>query len=199
MSSLETRPRGRVGVLAAATWMALLVAVLWLLEGIDQANGHVLDTHGGIRPRSEQGLWEVFTAPFLHGSWAHLVSNTVPFFVLGVIVLLDGVRRWLTTTLLIVVTSGAAVWLLSPTGSVTLGASGVVFGWLAYLIARGFYTRAPGQIALSAVVFFFYGGALLGVLPTDSGISWQAHLGGLVGGMVAASLQRRRPVDPRWH
>ncbi len=198
MSSLETRPRGRVGVLAAATWMALLVAFLWLLEGVDQANGHALDEYG-IRPRSRDGLWEVFTAPFLHGSWAHLVSNTVPFFVLGVMVLLDGWRRWLGTTVIIVLVSGATVWLISPPGSVTLGASGVVFGWLAYLIARGFYTRAPGQIALGVVVLFFYGGALLGVLPTDSGISWQAHLGGAIGGIIAASRQRGRPVDERWH
>ena len=114
MSSWDTRPRGRVGVMAAASAMALLVVLLWLLEGIDQAEGHALDVHGGIRPRSGQGLWEIFTAPFLHGSWAHLISNTVPFFVLGVIVLLEGWRRWLTTTLLIVVTSGASVWLLSP-------------------------------------------------------------------------------------
>jgi membrane associated rhomboid family serine protease len=198
MSSLETRPRGRVGVLAAAAWMALLVALLWLLEAVDQANGNALDSYG-IRPRSQQGLWEVFTAPFLHGSWAHLVSNTVPLFVLGVIVLLDGWRRWLGTTLVIVGVSGATVWLLSPPGSITLGASGVVFGWLAYLIARGFYTRAPGQIALGVVVFFFYGGTLLGVLPTDSGISWQAHLGGAIGGILAASRQRGRPVDERWH
>jgi membrane associated rhomboid family serine protease len=199
MSSLETRPRGRVGVLAAASWMALLVGLLWLLEGIDLANGHALDTHGGIRPRSEQGLWEIFTAPFLHGSWAHVASNTIPFFVLGVIVMLDGVRRWLTTTLLIVVVSGATVWLIAPQGSVTLGASGVVFGWLTYLIARGFYTRAPGQIAIGVVVLLLYGGILLGMLPTDSGISWQAHLGGAIGGVLAASRQRHRPVDPRWH
>jgi membrane associated rhomboid family serine protease len=199
MSSLETRPRRRVGVLAAATWMALLVGFLWLLEGVDQANAHVLDTHGAIRPRSEQGLWEIFTAPFLHASWAHLVSNTIPFFVLGVIVLLDGVRRWLTTSLLIVVVSGATVWLISPPGSVTLGASGVVFGWLTYLIARGLYTRAPGQIAIGVVVLLLYGGILLGMLPTDSGISWQAHLGGAIGGVLAASRQRGHPVDPRWH
>ena len=74
--------------------------------------------------------------------------------------------------------SGATVWLISPPGSVTLGASGVVFGWLTYLIARGLYTRAPGQIAIGVVVLLLYGGILLGVLPTDSGISWQAHLGG---------------------
>ena len=106
--------------------------------------------------------------------------------------------QWLAVTLWVVVVSGATVWLISPMGSVTLGASGVVFGWLTYLIARGFYTRAPGQIALGVVVFLFYGGMLWGVLPTDSFVSWQAHLGGAVGGVLAASRQRGRPVDPRW-
>ena len=96
------------------------------------------------------------------------------------------------------VASGATVWLIAPAGSVTLGASGVVFGWLTYLMVRGLYTRAPGQVALGVVLLLFYGGLLLGVLPTDTGVSWQAHLGGAIGGVLAASRQRRRPVDPRW-
>ena len=196
MGTVATRQR--LGVLGASVAMALLVAVLWLLEGVDQASGNELDGFG-IQPRTSEGLLGVFVAPFLHGGWAHLAANTVPFFVLGVIVLLDGWGRWLIVTLWVVVGSGATVWLISPTGSLTLGASGVVFGWLTYLIARGFYTRAPGQIALGAVVFLFYGGLLWGVLPTDAQVSWQAHLGGAIGGVLAASRQRRRPVDPRWH
>ncbi len=195
MSTLTTRPR--MGVLGASFAMALLVGGLWLLEAVDQASGNALDAYG-ITPRTDEGLLGVFVAPFLHGGWAHLAANTVPFFVLGVIVLIDGWRKWLAVTLWVVVVSGATVWLISPMGSVTLGASGVVFGWLTYLIARGFYTRAPGQIALGVVVFLFYGGMLWGVLPTDSFVSWQAHLGGAVGGVLAASRQRGRPVDPRW-
>lgn len=198
MSAWQTGPVGRVGALASVAWMGMLVALLWVVEAVDQASHNSLDAYG-IHARTERGLWEIFLAPFLHGSWAHLVSNTVPFFVLGVIVLLDGWRSWSTTTLWVVVVSGLTAWVLSPAGSVTLGASGVVFGWLTFLIARGFYTRAPGQIALGVVVFLFYGGVLLGVLPTDSGISWQAHLGGAVGGVVAAARQRGRRVDPRWH
>jgi membrane associated rhomboid family serine protease len=195
VSTLATRER--IGILGASFAMALVVGLLWLLEAIDTASGHSLDQYG-IRPHTDEGLVGVFTAPFLHGSWAHLMSNTVPFFLLGVIVLLDGWRRWLGVTLWIVLVSGAAVWLFSPVGSITLGASGVVFGWLTYLIARGLYTRAPGQIALGVVIFLFYGGILWGVLPTDQLISWQAHLGGAIGGILAASRLRRRPVDPRW-
>jgi membrane associated rhomboid family serine protease len=198
VSTLATR--NRIGVLGASFAMALLVGVLWLLEGVDQTSGNALDGYG-ITPRTDEGLLGVFLAPFLHGGWAHLAANTVPFFVLGVIVLLDGWRKWLTVTLWVVVVSGATVWLISPSGSVTLGASGVVFGWLTYLIARGFYTRAPGQIALGVVVFLFYGGMLWGVLPTDVGVSWQAHLGGALGGFLAArsrgrSLRPRTPASP---
>lgn len=199
MSSLETRDaRGRLGFLEAGFVMALLVAGLWLVEGVDTADSHRLDQHG-IEPRSGEGLLGIFLAPFLHASWEHLVSNTVPFFVLGLVVLLDGWRRWGAITLWIVVVSGATVWLIAPAGTVTLGASGVIFGWLTYLIARGFYTRAPGQIAVGVVVLILYGTVLLGVIPTDSGISWQAHLGGAIGGLLAASRQRKHPVDPRWH
>jgi membrane associated rhomboid family serine protease len=198
VSSLETREhRGRLGFLEAGFVMALLVGFLWLVEGVDQADSHRLDQLG-IEPRSGEGLLGIFLAPFLHASWAHLVSNSIPFFVLGLVVLLEGWRRWGAITLWTVVLSGATVWLISPAGTVTLGASGVIFGWLTYLLARGFYTRAPGQIAIGVVVLLFYGTVLLGVVPTDSGISWQAHLGGAIGGLLAASRQRRVPVDPRW-
>jgi membrane associated rhomboid family serine protease len=198
VSSLETREhRGRLGFLEAGFVMALLVGFLWLVEGVDQVDSHRLDQLG-IEPRSGEGLLGIFLAPFLHASWAHLVSNSIPFFVLGLVVLLEGWRRWAAITMWTVVVSGAVVWLIAPAGTVTLGASGVILGWLTYLLARGLYTRAPGQIAVGVVVLLFYGTVLLGVLPTDSGISWQAHLGGAIGGLIAASRQRRVPVDPRW-
>src|SRR6476619_5439528 len=127
------------------------MGLLVLLEAVDQASGNSLDQYG-IEPRTGEGLFEVFTAPLLHLGWAHLAANTVPFFVLGVIVLLDGWRRWLSVTLWVVVVSGATVWLLAPAGSDTLGASGVVFGWLTYLMVRGLYTRAPGQVAIGGVL-----------------------------------------------
>ena len=195
MSTLATRDR--IGVLGASFSMGVLVALLWLLEAVDQASGNALDSYG-IQPRTGRGLFEVFTAPLLHLGWAHLAANTVPFFVLGVIVLLDGWRVWLAVTLWVVVVSGATVWLIAPAGSVTVGASGVVFGWLTYLMVRGLFTRAPGQVALGVVLLLLYGSLLLGVLPTTTAVSWQAHLGGAIGGVLAASRQRRRRVDPRW-
>ncbi len=190
MSSLQTRGRSSgFGVLSAALAMGLLLLGLWALEGLDQASGNALDGYG-IRPRTDEGLLAIFVAPWLHGGWAHLVSNSLPFFLLGVLVLLEGWRGWLSATLVIVVASGATVWLLAPAGSITLGASGVVFGWLTYLMARGFYTRSPGQIAVGFVVFLLYGGMLWGVLPGNVNVSWQAHLGGAVGGLIAARMRR---------
>ncbi len=197
MSTPHSRPRDVVtGVLTASLAMAGLVAVMWLLEGLDQASGNALDVYG-IRPRTEDGLLGIVLAPWLHLGFAHLMSNTVPLFVLGVLVLLDGWRTWLGTTVIVVLVSGVTVWMLAPPGSVTLGASGIVFGWLTYLLARGFYTRSPGQIALGILVFLLYGGALWGVLPTAVGVSWQAHLGGAVGGLLAARGRRFAPRRAR--
>jgi membrane associated rhomboid family serine protease len=194
----HTRARGaRIGFGGACLAMALLVAGMWLLEGLDQASGNALDSYG-IRPRSGEGLVGVFIAPWLHGGWAHLLSNTIPFFLLGVLVLLEGWRQWFRTTLVVVLVSGAAAWLFAPAGSITLGASGVVFGWLTYLVARGFYTGSGRQIALGLLIFVLYGGALWGVLPSDAGVSWQAHLGGALGGLLAARSRGRvaRPPSP---
>lgn len=186
--------RRRMGLVPAAAAMGGLVAVLWVLEGVDQATGNALDPYG-IEPRQLDSLDNVFWAPWLHSGYAHLLSNTVPFFVLGLIVLLDGWGRWLRTSLVVVLVSGAAVWLLAPTGSLTLGASGVVFGWLTYLMVRGLYSRSPGQVATGAVLFLFYGGLLWGVLPTDAGVSWQAHAGGALGGLFAARSSRGHRPD----
>ncbi len=183
-----------MGLLPAAVAMGVLVVVLWVLEGVDQATGNALDPYG-IEPRQLDSLDNVLYAPWLHGGYGHLVSNTVPFFVLGVIVLMDGWGRWLRTSLVVVLVSGAAVWLLSPPGSLTLGASGVVFGWLTYLLVRGLYSRSPGQVATGVVLFVVYGGLLWGVLPSDAGVSWQAHAGGALGGLLAARTARGHRPD----
>jgi membrane associated rhomboid family serine protease len=190
MSVVEARDRStRIGFGAAAGSMVMLVAALWLLEGLDQASGNALDGYG-IRPRTDEGLLGVFLAPWLHGGWAHLVSNSLPFFVLGLLVLLEGWRSWVRTTLVVLLVSGGTVWLLAPSGSITLGASGLVFGWLTYLLLRGFFTGRPGHVLLGVLVFLAYGGLLWGVLPTEIGVSWQAHLGGALGGVLAARRHR---------
>jgi membrane associated rhomboid family serine protease len=116
----------------------------------------------------------------------------VPFFVLGFLVLLGGVARWLWSSLISVVGSGIAAWLLTPVHTIVLGASGLILGWLTYLLARGIWSRRPAQVILAIIVLLVYGGMIWGVLQSAVGISWQAHLGGAVGGIVAAWLLHRR-------
>lgn len=185
-----TRSGGRLAAGTALVTMGGLLALLWVLELADQASGNSLDPYG-IRPRTDEGLLNVFTAPMLHGGWAHLASNSLPFLILGFIVLLDGWRTWLVATLTSVIGSGLLVWLVAPADSITLGASGVVFGWLTYLLLRGLFSANLGQLVLAAVLFVLYGGLLWGVLPGAVGISWQAHLGGAIGGGLAAWRLRR--------
>lgn len=180
---------------AAALVMIVLLAGLWGLEILDQLSGNALDNFG-IHAREVDGLPEIFTAPFLHAGWDHLISNSVPFAVLGFLVLLGGLARWAVSSLITIVTSGVAAWLLTPANTIVLGASGLIFGWLTYLLARGCYTRRGGQILISLVVLVLYGGLIWGVLPGGAGISWQAHLGGAIGGLIAArALHRRSAVS----
>lgn len=177
--------------IGAAVLMGALLALLWVLELVDQASGNALDEYG-IHARELDGLPFILTAPFLHFGFDHLVSNSLPFFVLGVLVLLGGLARWIWSTLITVLSSGLTAWLLTPVNSVIAGASGVIFGWLTYLLARGIYSRDVKQVLVSVAVLIFYGGVLWGVLPGQAGVSWQGHLGGAIGGVIAARLLHRR-------
>ncbi len=174
-----------------------LLAVMWLLEALDTVTLNSLDAYG-IEPRQAEDLLNIAWAPFLHFGWPHLIGNSGPFLVLGVITYLAGVARWIVATLTSVVVSGLAAWLLSPVGSITAGASGLIFGWLTYLLVRGLFTGRPGQIAIAVVVFLLYGSVLWGVFPTMPGVSWQAHLGGAIGGVVAAWQLHKDPESARY-
>ncbi len=115
---------------------------------------------------------------------------------LGFLVLLGGLARWLLSSLISIVASGLAAWFLTPVNSIVLGASGLIFGWLTYLIARGIWSRQTSQVVIGVLVLLVYGGLIWGVLPTAAGVSWQAHLGGAVGGVLAAWLLHRRTTAP---
>ncbi len=169
-----------------------LLVLMWVLEFFDQSTGNSLDQFG-IIPRDPETAGHIVLAPWLHFGWGHLIANSGPFLVLGVLTYISGFARWLITTVSSIVVSGVTVWLTAPPGSLTAGASGLVFGYLAYLLIRGFFTGRPGQIALAIVVLLLYGGVLVGLLPTASGVSWQGHLGGAGGGGLAAWLQYGRP------
>ena len=122
----------------AALIMLAMLAGMWILELLDQLSGNQLDQLG-IHAREIDGMPEILTAPFLHAGWDHLMSNSLPFVVLGFLVLLSGLARWLVSSLIIIVISGMTAWLLTPVHTIILGASGLIFGWLTYLMARGLW------------------------------------------------------------
>ena len=165
--------------------------VLWVVEFYDQMTGERLDADG-IVPRSVDGLEGIVWAPLLHAGWPHLIANTLPFVVFGFLVLANGIGRFVLVTAVIWVVAGLGVWFTAPYGSVTVGMSGVIFGWLTYLLVRGFFARSGAQIVLALVVFFLWGGILLGVVPGQEGVSWQGHLFGAIAGIIAAWLFARR-------
>ncbi len=172
-------------LLAVARAVAAFIAVMWLVEIIDVLFlDHALERQG-IQPRTWGGLDGILLAPFLHDDYAHLISNTIPLAVLGALVLLRGIPRWFQVTAVVVIVGGLATWLLARSAN-HIGASGVIFGYLGFLLAAGFFERSVRAIALGAVTALAYGGLLWGVLPTRPGISWESHLFGLVAGALAA-------------
>lgn len=169
-------------VRSAVTILAIAVLLI-VIEAIDSATGHRMDDDG-IEPRHWSGLLGVLVSPFLHADWNHLISNLVPGVVLGFLVLLSG--RFLIVTATVWFTSGMGVWLFGTAATVTIGASGIIFGWLAFILVRGVFSRVVWQIALGVVVLMVYGSVLWGALPGTPGISWQAHAFGALGGVLAA-------------
>jgi membrane associated rhomboid family serine protease len=175
--------------------VVILVGIMWLLEIIDLALPGDLDAYG-IESRDTDGLPGVLAAPFLHADFAHLMANTVPFLILGSLVAWQYYERFWLITGTIVVGSGIGVWLVGPGNAITIGASGVVFGYLTFLRAAGIFTRHWVDLVIGLAVLFVYGGLLLGALPfgVGPGVSWQAHLMGALAGVLAAFWFARRPA-----
>ncbi|MCC7370617.1 MAG: rhomboid family intramembrane serine protease [Chloroflexi bacterium] len=170
--------------------LVALVAITWTLEILDWiVPGRWMDSFG-IHPRSLSGLFGILLAPFLHGSFAHLSANTIPFLTLGFLVMLRGMGTFIGVSLLVMVLGGLGVWLLAPGNTVHIGASGLIFGYIGYLLARGYFERSFGSLAIALLVAVLYGGALWGVLPSDPRISWQGHLFGFLAGVSTAGVLR---------
>jgi membrane associated rhomboid family serine protease len=190
----KRRPVWMVGGATIITFVALL----YLIEAWDQVTGEHLENNG-IRPLETDGLTGILFAPLLHANWGHLAANTVPALVLGFLVTLTGMARFFWATAIIWILGGLGTWLIGNIGAqcpyvgVTcetnhIGASGLIFGWLTFLIVFGFFTRHAWQIVTGIVVLFVYGGILWGALPGTFGVSWQGHLCGGIAGVVAAYL-----------
>jgi membrane associated rhomboid family serine protease len=176
--------------------LGAIVALMWLIEVINAIDGYQLTTDG-IYARDVDRLWGILTAPFLHVSFGHLISNTIPFVFMGVIIALRGAARLALVTAIVIVLGGLGTWLIAPAHVSTVGASGVVFGYAAYLLARGLFDRSALEVLTGVIVGAVWGGALVASLVPHYGISWQGHLCGAIAGVVAAWLlsgDRRRPA-----
>lgn len=175
--------RGRIttGLSIAASFLA----VEWLVHVINVFFfGGVLSNYG-IRPLDFNGIWGIFTAPLLHANFEHLASNSVPGAIFCFLIGLSGRKAWWQVTIATVLVAGVGTWLFGGPGTSHIGASSLVYGWLAYLVVRGVFNRSLLQIALGAVLGFAYSGLILGVLPVYVGVSWQGHLFGALGGILA--------------
>ncbi|MEM9485989.1 MAG: rhomboid family intramembrane serine protease, partial [Cyanobacteria bacterium P01_F01_bin.116] len=173
--------------------LGVLLISLWSIEIIDfLIFGGRLDRYG-IQPRSLNGLWGIPLAPFLHGGFRHLIANTVPLLTLSWWVMMRSLGTWFMATVVITLLGGAGTWLLARGGSVHIGASGLVFGYLGFLVARGYFERTMGAIAISLFVLVTYGAMFLGIFPSQPGISWESHLFGFISGIVAAYWLTSKP------
>lgn len=181
----ETKPRRRIGA------PILLVIIMWIVLFVDAATRTQLVRYG-IRPRSDDGLIGILAAPFLHADLTHLMANTGAFIILGILVAALSRGYW-AVTIGVALISGAAVWMVGAPNTVHVGASGLVYGYAAFLVAWGLLTRRVMSILVSIMVALLYGGLVFGVLPTQEGVSWQGHLFGAIAGVVMAFwLSRRR-------
>ena len=170
--------------------MGAFLAVIWILQVVNWADGYRLDSEFGILPEHVSRLPDIFTAPFLHFSWQHIEGNSVPLFVLGVLAAYRSIGRFLLVSLIVAVTSGMAVWLFQASNELTVGASGLIFGYFGYVLVRGFFDRNFVDIGVGLVAGVLYWTILEVAIPGTPGVSWIGHVGGLVGGVLAARLLR---------
>ncbi|WP_221586367.1 rhomboid family intramembrane serine protease [Microbacterium sp. G2-8] len=190
-------PRRGGGFLARAAQPMVLLAIMWAVFLLDAILPGSFSAAFGIESWMLRGLDGVLLSPLLHSSLGHLIANTVPFAILGVMVALDGVGRFWAVTAIIALVGGLGTWVVNAPGTLTVGASGLVFGYFGYLLLRAFVAPSLGHgigyAIIAVVVAVVYGGSMLtGIFGAASGISWQAHLFGAIGGGIAALALRPR-------
>ncbi len=170
--------------------LGAIVALMWLIEAINTIDSNRLDGDG-IYARNVSRFWGILTSPFIHASFQHLLDNSAPFIFLGLIIAIRGAARLAIVTAFVIVIGGLGTWLISPAHVVTIGASGVVFGYATYLLTRGVFDRSPLELAIGVIVGVVWGAVLLASLIPQHGVSWQAHLcGGIAGVIVAWRMSR---------
>jgi membrane associated rhomboid family serine protease len=177
----------------AAVFTLAALAVLWFLVGLDDLLDHRM-LQAGIKPRQVSGLVGIIVSPFLHADARQLATNTIPFAALAWLLLMTGVRQFLLATVAVLLASGVVDWVAGPSHEVLLGVSGVVFGWLGYLLARAWFSRNIKWIAVAVIVAVLFSSLFSGLLPKSGHhVFWGGHVAGLVVGALVAALLHRKP------
>jgi membrane associated rhomboid family serine protease len=175
-----------------AATLAVAIGAIWLIFAINLFvfGGRLLAF--GILPRAEEGLPGIVIAPLLHGGINHLLANTGGILIFGGLVMLRSRSHFWMVTIVGALASGIGTWLFGRP-AVHVGASGIVFAYFGYLLFTGFFERRIGSLLLSITVFVIWGPTLYGILPIKSDISWEGHVFGFIGGIVAAWVLAGRP------
>ena len=194
MTAVATRSAEAEDRIRGIALVAGMVVVMWVLEVVDALGAHLDDD--GIHPHDVDGLTGIATAPFLHAGWSHLIGNTIPFLVLGFTIALGGLARTAAVTVIVAFVAGLGTWVFAPAHTNHIGASGLVFGFATYLVARGIFSRRPVHFAVGLLVLAIYGATLAYALVPTPGISWQGHLFGAIGGVIAARFIHARQPSP---
>jgi membrane associated rhomboid family serine protease len=184
--------------LRALVFMLGFLGLLWLIQVINWADSYHLDSRFGILPHHENHLGDIFTAPLLHFNWQHLEGNSIPFLILGFLAAYRGIMRFVAVTLIVAITSGLAVWFFQSSSELTVGASGLIFGYFGYVLVRGIFDRNLVDVVVGILAGVAYFGILAVAIPGTPGVSWIGHAGGLAGGVLAGwVLRSRRPAPGR--
>ena len=171
-------------------------AALWAVQTVNWLTGYTLNVSFGLIPRQLSGLDGIIGMPALHGGFGHLMANTPPLLLMGTLLAVTTTRALIAINAVIVVLGGALVWLLGNS-AIHVGASGLIFGWFGFLVARGLVDRSPVALGAAVLVVAFYGSIIWGLVPGQTGVAWEAHLFGALAGIVAACTIRTHVHHPR--
>ena len=188
MSSYYRKPARKKPVLKEFKILIVSVAMFWAIEIADYTifNGSL--NQYGIKPRDTAALWGILLAPMLHGGFGHLMANTISFIPLGWLTMLQETSDFYIVSVVSALVGGIGVWIFGAPNSVHIGASILIYGYLGFLLLRGYFQRNMPSIVLSFFVAIVYGGLIWGVFPSEVGISWEGHLFGFIGGAIAAKI-----------